>query len=423
MKRLKTIYERGWPQARIFEMKSDPPHSDQRISSGMGFSTASVHAGETAEKAHRPLTSPIYQTATYTFEDTQNLHDFFQGKLNRVAEYGRYGNPTQNIAENKLKILENAEACLLCASGMTAVTTAILSICRQGDHIVITDDSYRRTRQFVMQVLSKFGIDFSFVEPRMKYIQEAILRKKTKLLISESPTNPYLHVLDMKAIAEICKQNQVKSLIDSTFATPYNQRPLDFGIDIVVHSITKYLGGHNDILGGAIFGKEHLITAFKELLSIMGGVIDPNSCYLLIRGLKTFALRIKHQNDSAQKIAEFLEAHPKIEKVYYLGLSSHPNHDLASKQMRGFGGVISFLVKADLAHTSKFIDRVRLAQIAPSLGGVETLIEQPALMSYYEMPEAERVQIGIYGNLVRLSVGIEDTEDLMDDIDQALAGI
>ena len=387
----------------------------------MGFSTSSVHGGSIVEEKHRPLTTPIYQTATYTFEDTQNLHDFFQGKLDRVAEYGRYGNPTQNVAEGKLTSLENAEACLLMASGMNAVTTAILSICRQGDHIVITDDSYRRTRQFVIQILSKFGISFTFVKPQIKTIEQAIMSQKTKLLISESPTNPYLHILDMEALAKICQQNKVKSLIDSTFATPYNQRPLSFGIDIVVHSVTKYLSGHNDILGGAILGKEYLINAFRDLLSIMGGVIDPNSCYLLLRGLKTFALRIQQQNNSTQKIAEFLESHPKIEKVYYLGLKSHPNYELAKKQMRGFGGVVSFLVKADLKNTSKFVDQMQLAQIAPSLGGVETLIEQPALMSYYEMDDSERAKIGIHSNLIRLAVGIEDVEDLLSDLDQALA--
>ncbi len=392
-------------------------------SSKVGFSTCSVHAGEVVEKNHRPLTTPIYQTATYTFENTQNLHDFFQGKLNRVAEYGRYGNPTQNIAENKLKALENAESCLLLASGMNAVTTAILSICRKGDHIVITDDSYRRTRQFITQVLSKFDVNFTFVNPYVQDIEKAITENKTKLLISESPTNPYLHVLDMEAIANICQKNKVKSLIDSTFATPYNQRPLDFGIDIVIHSVTKYLGGHNDILGGAVLGKEYLISAFKELLAIMGGVIDPNSCYLLLRGLKTFALRIKHQNNSAQKIAEFLSSHPKIQKVYYLGLKSHSNHELAKKQMNGFGGVISFLVKTNLEGTSKFIDTMQLAQIAPSLGGVETLIEQPALMSYYEMEPSERAKIGIHGNLVRLSIGIEDTKDIINDLTQALTQV
>ena len=239
-------------------------------------------------------------------------------------------------------------------------------------------------------------------------------------MVSESPTNPYLHVLDLEEVTQICKQSKIKSLIDSTFATPYNQRPIEFGVDIVIHSITKYLGGHNDILGGALLGKEHLISAFKDLQAIMGGIIDAHSSYLLIRGLKTFTLRIKQQNESAQKIASFLEEHSKIESVWYPGLKSHPNHSLAKSQMRGFGGVASFLVKADLDKTSRFIDSMKIARIAPSLGGVETLIEQPALMSYYGMPNEEREKLGIYGNLVRLSVGIEDTEDLMVDLDEAL---
>ena len=306
---------------------------------------------------------------------------------------------------------------------MNAVTTAILSICKQGDHIIITDDSYRRTRQFVIQILSKFGIEFNFVRPNPESIEAVIQPDKTKLLISESPTNPYLHILDLEVVTRICKKHKIKSLIDSTFATPYNHRPIEFGVDIVVHSITKYLGGHNDILGGALLGKEHLISAFKELQSIMGGVIDAHSSYLLIRGLKTFALRIKQQNESSQKIASFLEEHPKIERVWYPGLRSHPNHSLAKAQMKGYGGVISFCIKADLDKTSQFIDSMKIAQIAPSLGGVETLIEQPALMSYYEMPNDEREKLGIYGNLVRLSVGIEDTDDLLSDLGQSLKKI
>ena len=387
---------------------------------GSGFSTLAVHAGEPRIKEHQPLTTPIYQTATYTFKDTKSVHNFFQGKEDRIAEYGRYGNPTQKVAEQKLKELENAEACLLFSSGMNAVSTAILGICKQGDHIVITDDSYRRTRQFVTQILSKFGIEFSFVKPDSESMEKAIQPDKTRLLISESPTNPYLHILDLKEVARICKKYKIKSLIDSTFATPYNQRPIEFGIDIVIHSITKYLGGHNDILGGALLSKEHLILAFKELQSIMGGVIDAHSSYLLIRGLKTFPLRIKQQNKSSQKIASFLEEHPNIERVWYPGLRSHPNHSLAKAQMKGYGGVISFLVKADLDKTSRFINSMKIAQIAPSLGGVETLIEQPALMSYYETPNDEREKLGIYGNLVRLSVGIEDTNDLISDLDQSL---
>ena len=212
-------------------------------------------------------------------------------------------------------------------------------------------------------------------------------------------------------------------MIDATFATPYNQQPTSFGIDLVVHSVTKYLSGHNDILGGALLGKEHLISAMKDLQSIMGGLLDPNSCYLLLRGLKTFALRVKHQNESALEIAKFLEGHEKIEKVWYPGLESHPDHAIASKQMRGFGGVISFQVKGDLQSGSDFIDALEIPYIAPSLGGVESLIEQPALMSYYDLTTEQRLQVGIADNLIRFSVGVEDTSDIIADLKQGLTKI
>ncbi len=387
-----------------------------------GYSTRAVHGGEPRKKEHYPLTTPIYQTATYTFENTADLHDFFQGKTKRVAEYGRYGNPTQQVAEEKLRELEGAEACLLFSSGMSAVTTAILAICKKGDHLVITSDSYRRTRQFILQVLSKYDIEYSFVEPTAKALEESF-KDNTRLLISESPTNPYLHVLDLEAVADVCKKHRVKSMIDATFATPYNQRPIEFGIDLVVHSATKYLAGHNDLMAGALLGKQFLVDAIKELQSIMGGVLDANSSYLLIRGLKTFALRMKQQNESAMKIAAFLEKHDKVERVWYPGLETHPDFEIAVKQMNGFGGVISFRIKGDLQSGTTFVDGTEIPFIAPSLGGVETLIEQPALMSYYELSTEQREELGIYDNLIRLSVGIEDTEDLIADLDQALAKI
>ena len=384
-----------------------------------GFSTTSVHGGGVDFNLHKTLVAPIYQTATYTFEDTEDLHNFFQHKTQRIAEYGRYGNPTQSIVEKQLSALENTESCLLFPSGMSAVTTAILSICKQGDHIIITDDSYRRTRQFIKQVISKFGITFTFVKPEANAI-EAAISNNTKLFISESPTNPYLRVLDLGQVTTICKKHKIKSLIDSTLATPYNQRPADFGIDLIVHSVTKYLGGHNDVLGGALLGKDYLISAVKSLQSIIGCIIDPNSSYLLHRGIKTFALRMQYQNESTLKIAHFLESHRLVQEVWYPGLVSHPDHTIAKNQMKGFGGLISFIIKADMKQSSLFIDSVEIPQIAPSLGGVESLIEQPALMSYYEMSSEERNQIGIYDNLIRLSVGIEDTEDLIADLQQAL---
>ena len=386
------------------------------------FLTQVVHAGEIRDSTHQPLTMPIYQASTYSFSETQELKDFFEGRTKRIAEYGRYGNPTQESAQNKLKALDNAEACLLFSSGMNAITTAITAICKGGDHLIITSDSYRRTRQFILSVLSKFNIEYSLVSPSAKEIESAI-KKNTRLLISESPTNPYLHVLNLEEVARVCKKHKVKSLIDSTFATPYNQRPLDLGIDLVIHSITKYLAGHNDIIGGALLGKDYLVEGIKELLHITGGVIDPTSAYFLIRGLKTFGLRIQQQNKSAQAIAEFLENHEKIERVWYPGLASHPDYAVAKEQMKGFGGVVSFNVRGDLDVTSRFIDELVIPFIAPSFGGVETLIEQPALMSYYDQTSEQREQLGIYDSLVRLAVGIEDTDDLIEDLKNGLAKI
>lgn len=384
------------------------------------FYTNAVNAGEDRNNEHRSVTTPIYQTATYSFEKTQDLHDFFQGKTNRITEYGRYGNPTQEIAQKKLTVLEKgAESCLLFSSGMTAICYTMLAICKQGTHIIITNESYRRTRQFALQVLSKFGIECTFVDPNVKDIENAI-KKNTKLLISESPTNPYLHVLDLEMVARVCKKHKIKSLIDATFATPFNQCPLEFGIDLVVHSATKYLGGHNDLLGGAVLGSQSLISAIKDYQSIMGGLLDPNSCFLLIRGLKTFALRMEQQNASALKIAQFLEKHPKVSRVWYPGLKSHPNYDIAIKQMRGFGGVISFRVNSSINKISDFIDALKLYLIAPSLGGVDSLIEQPALMSYYDLTMTEREDIGIYNDLVRISIGIESTDDLIMDLTEGL---
>ncbi len=384
-----------------------------------GFSTVSVHSGQELANAHHSLTTPIFQTSTYTFHNTAELCSFFEGTSERVAEYGRYGNPTQKVLQDKLKTLEGAESALMFGSGMAAVTTAILAMVKSGDHIVITSDSYRRTRQFVRQTLSKFGVEHTMAEPNAQAV-EAAITSKTRLIISETPTNPYMRVPDLEALVAVAKKHKVKTLIDSTLATPYNLRPIEYGVDIVTHSATKYFSGHNDVLGGVLLGKEYIIDAIRELLSIMGGVSDPNSCYLILRGLKTFAIRMERQNESALAIARFLEKHPKVEKVWYPGLASHPDHETAKRLMKGFGGVVSFQVKGGLDEGMKVVDSVTIPKIAPSLGGVETLIEQPSLMSYYELTTAEREAVGIYNNLIRLSVGIEDTEDLIKDLDQAL---
>jgi cystathionine gamma-synthase len=386
----------------------------------LGASTMSVHGGETRPKPGHALATPIIQTATYAFSNTQEVRDHFDGKIERI-DYGRYGNPTQRVAEAKLAALEGAEDCLLFASGMAAVTTTLFAMLSRGTHVVVTDDSYRRTRQFLNQTLHRYGIEVSTVPSGDYAALEEAIRPTTRALVSESPTNPYNRILDLDRFAAIGRQHRVKTVIDATFATPYNQRPLEFGVDMVIHSATKFLGGHNDLLAGAVLGSRELVSGVRSLQGITGAVIDPFASYLLVRGLKTFALRMERQNASAQTIAEFLAAHPRIGTVHYPGLTSHSEHEIARKQMRGFGGVVSFEVRGDLEAAARVVDACRIPYIAASLGGVESLIEQPAVMSFYELTTEERLQIGIKDNLIRYAVGIEDVEDLVDDLSQALA--
>jgi cystathionine gamma-synthase len=308
---------------------------------------------------------------------------------------------------------------------MSALTTTLLLLLKAGDHVVMTSDCYRRTRHFVTVVLSKFGVGATLVDPSdHAAIDAAIVPGKTKLLISESPTNPYLRVLDLPRLAQIRDRHRgVRILIDSTFATPINQRPLALGADLVLHSATKYLGGHNDLLAGAVCGDAGLLSALRDFRGVIGGVLDPHSAYLLVRGMKTLALRVQRQNASALAIARFLEQHPAVERVFYPWLPSHPDHEIARAQMQGGGGVVSFLIAGALDEASKVVDACKIASMAPSLGGVETLIEQPALMSFYEKTTEERLAIGIRDNLIRLSVGIEEEKDLIADLAQALAVI
>ncbi|MBI3763624.1 MAG: aminotransferase class I/II-fold pyridoxal phosphate-dependent enzyme [Chloroflexi bacterium] len=389
-----------------------------------GPSTLAVHAGETRPNAHHALTVPIAQTATYTFADTADLRDFMEARMWGGArdrtEYGRYVNPTVAAVEARLAALDGGGDALLFASGMAAVTSVLLSFLTAGTHVVITDDSYRRTRQFCLTFLKRFGIECSVVPMGDWAAMEAAIRPTTRLIVSESPTNPYLRVLDLTRLVEIGQRHGVKTLIDSTFATPLNQRPLDFDVDLVVHSATKYLSGHNDLLAGVVVASESLIALLRQNLGVLGAVVDPHNAYLLLRGLKTLGLRVQRQNESGQRVAEFLEGHPRVRRAWYPGLTSHPDHDTARAQMLGFGGVVSFEIDGDLDATSRFVDAVRLPIIAPSLGGVETLIEQPALMSYYELSTEEREAVGIKDNLVRLSLGIEEVEDLITDLEQAL---
>src|SRR3989449_10473134 len=385
----------------------------------LGLSTLAVHGGEPRPKPTHALATPIVQTATFTFANTQELKDHFDGKIERV-EYGRYGNPTQRIAEDKLAALEGAGDCLLFASGMGAMTTALFALLARGTHVVVTDDSYRRTRQFLNQTLSRYGVEASTVPAGDYEAVEDAIKPTTRVLVSESPTNPYNRILDLERFAAIGRKHRVKTIIDATFATPYNARPLEWGVDLVMHSATKYLGGHNDLLAGAVLGSRDLVGGIPAWQATTGATVDPFAAYLLVRGLKTFALRMERQNTNAHAVAEFLPGHPPVAAVHYAGLRTHPGHDIAKKQMRGFGGVVSFEVRGDLDAASRVVDACTIPYIAASLGGVESLIEQPAIMSFYELSTEERLEIGIKDNLIRYAVGIEDTDDLVADLAQAL---
>ncbi|MFP6663228.1 MAG: aminotransferase class I/II-fold pyridoxal phosphate-dependent enzyme [Deltaproteobacteria bacterium] len=385
-----------------------------------GLATDAIHGGEGGRRLGNAITTPIIQTATFVFQDTAELKAHMSGEVPR-EEYGRYGNPTQQVVEEKCAALEGAEAGLAFSTGMSAITTTLFAILSQGQHVIMTDDCYRRTRQFCRGILGKFGIEVSIVKTGdYAAIEEAIRPGATRVLISESPTNPYLKVVDLSRIADIARKHKLLSIIDSTFATPINQRPIEHGIDLVLHSATKYLAGHNDVMGGVILGKEPVVAAVRECQGVLGGVLDPHAAYLLIRGLKTLPVRVRQQNESAQRVAEMLHEHPRVNKVYYCGLPSHEDHAIAAKQMTGFGGVISFEFDGGIDETSAVIDRTEIFQMAPSLGGVESLIEQPALMSFFELSTEERLAIGIKDNLVRLSIGLEDVEDLLADLKQAL---
>ncbi len=386
----------------------------------LGPSTLAVHGGEPREKPAHALTTPIVQTATYTWANSQELKDHFDGKIDHRIDYGRYGNPTQRVAELKLAALDGAGDCLLFATGMGAMTTVLFALLSRGTHVVVTDDSYRRTRQFLNAMLPRFGIEISTVPAGDYEALEDAIKPTTRVLVSESPTNPYNRILDLERFAAIGRKHRVKTVIDATFATPYNVRPLEWGVDLVMHSASKYLGGHNDLLAGAVLGSKDLVGGIRALQATTGATVDPFAAYLLVRGLKTFALRMERQNANAQAIAEFLHAHPRVERVHYAGLTSHPGHDIAKKQMRGFGGVVSFEVRGDLDTASRVVDACTIPYIAASLGGVESLIEQPAIMSFYELTTEERLQVGIKDNLIRYAVGIEDADDLIADLAQAL---
>lgn len=386
-------------------------------------STDAVHTGDDRRKAYDAVPMPIVQTATYTFADTAEIAAYTGGTHPDAerGEYGRYGNPTVRAVEKRLAALEGTEDAVLFASGMAAVTTSVLALVKGGQHIVLFQDCYRRTLEFVTDVLARFGVAHTLLPAGDVGALSGALKAETRLVLSESPTNPYLACIDLERLTAACKTRRtVKSMIDATFATPVNCRPAAFGVDLVVHSATKYLAGHNDVLAGVVCGPTGLASMIRDLRGVLGGVCDPHAAFLVGRSLKTLVVRVEKQNATALAVAQRLESHPRVERVFYPGLASHATHAVARAQMRGFGGVVSFIAKGGLDGARRVVDAMKLARIGPSFGGVETLIEQPAMMSYYEMTSEERAAVGIADGLVRLSVGIEDAADLIADLEQAL---
>ncbi|MEX2168064.1 MAG: aminotransferase class I/II-fold pyridoxal phosphate-dependent enzyme [Pirellulales bacterium] len=384
------------------------------------ISTLAVHAGEARQKPGDSITDPIFCASTYTFTDTQAVIDFIEEEQPR-EEYGRYGNPGERIAERKLAALEGAETAIVYSSGMAAIVGLLMAKLNASDEVIFFDECYHRSREFCSKHLSRFGVKTVQVRACDYDAMEAAVNEHTKLLVSESPTNPHLSCVDLERFAEIGHKYEVDTLIDATLATPYNLRPIEAGIDYVLHSATKYLGGHNDLLAGVVAGSNEKLEPVRNLRGIMGAINGPQNIYLLLRGLKTFELRMQRHNENGQRVAEFLENHPRVEKVYYPGLKSHRDHLIAKKTMRGFGGLVTFLVKdADWRQTADVVDAVKIPRIAPSLGGVESLIEQPLIMSYYKLTAEERRRYGIPDNMIRLACGIENSEDLIADLAQAL---
>jgi len=389
----------------------------------LATSTDAVHAGTAQDRPHHTLTPAIAQTATYTFANTAELERYMRGDDPDAAreEYGRYGNPTVRELEQRLAALEKAEDALAFGSGMAAITATLLALLKAGDHVILFRDCYRRTRQFTSQLLVRFGIEHSLLEPGDLSALEREIRPNTRLVVSESPTNPYLYCVDLERLVKVVRaRGRIRVLVDSTFATPINCRPLQFGVDLLVHSATKYLSGHNDVLGGLVAGSSQLISLVRDTRHITGGVLDPHAAFLIARGVKTLGLRIERQNATALAVARALEGHSAVARVFYPGLESHPSHQIAVAQMAGFGGVVSFVVAGGREAASKVVDRCKLARIAPSLGGVETLIEQPAIMSYSELSGEELARVGIDPALIRLSVGIEETADVVESVLAAL---
>ncbi|HZM87793.1 MAG TPA: aminotransferase class I/II-fold pyridoxal phosphate-dependent enzyme [Blastocatellia bacterium] len=374
--------------------------------------TKLIHSGEPHPRVMGAVSLPIFQTAMFEYAGEESYHDIRYIRLNN--------SPNHVALHQKLAALENAEAALVTASGMAAITTSLLTVLSAGDHLLAQNCLYGGTHDFLTQDFAGLGLEFDFIDGDDPDSWKTKLRPNTKAIYVEAMSNPTLQVSDLKAAAEFAKEHQLVSLIDNTFPSPINFRPAEWGFDVSLHSCTKYLNGHSDIVGGACIGPADLIEKITHKLNHLGGSMDPHAAFLLHRGMKTLALRVRCQNESAMKIATFLEAHPAIERVNYPGLESHPRHQRSRDLFDGFSGMMSFEIKGGVNAAERFIQRARLPIVAPSLGGVETLITRPSTTSHSGMSREDRAQLGITDSLIRVSVGIEATEEIIEDFDQAL---
>lgn len=384
------------------------------------FSTLCVHGSGGADPATGAISVPIYQSSTFKFKSAKHGAQLFSGEKEGYV-YTRLGNPTQAAFEREMAFLEGGEAALAFASGMGAISSVILAYCQAGDNFVSTNTLYGGTHNLFKETLPRFNIEAREVDTtNLENIINAI-DDKTRLLYIETPANPTLTITDLKACAKIAKDYNIPLVVDNTFATPYFQRPLELGADVVIHSATKYIGGHGDTVAGVVVGKKDFIDDLRaKFLRDLGAVISPLNAWLLVRGLKTLALRMEKHQYNATKVAKFLQFHPKIKTVWYPGLTTHPQHELAKKQMYGFGGMISFEIKGGRRAGEQLMNSVKLITLAVSLGDVDSLIEHPASMTHSTYSEEELAQCGITESLVRLSVGVEDARDLIQDLSQAL---
>jgi cystathionine beta-lyase/cystathionine gamma-synthase len=381
-----------------------------RLRESARFSTVCIHAGQTPDPSTGAIITPIYQTSTYV-QDGLGKHKGY--------EYARTQNPTRSALEANLAAIEGGKAAYCFASGMAA-TAAVLTLLQSGDHVVATANLYGGTYRLFERVLRKYGLDFTYADTsRLRDLEQAI-RPTTRLIFLETPTNPMLTLTDLDSACTIAHGHGIPVVVDNTFASPYVQQPIGFGADLVVHSTTKFLNGHSDSVGGAVVAvRDDHIEWLRFVQNAEGAIIGPMDAWLVLRGTKTLPVRMERHNANAMVLAEYLAAHPAVSAVYYPGLASHPQHELAKRQMRGFGGLISFQL-GSLEHARTFLESVRLMSLAESLGGVETLVSHPATMTHASVPHDQRQQLGITDDLVRVSVGIEDVEDLKDDLSQAL---